>query len=551
VIFFQHRWQPFVGVGSVDSNSDGSAVQSKGLTLPPGNYEWPFSLLLNGDTTESIEGMREASVTYRLKATIARGKLMHDIHAYKQLRIIRTLEASTLEFLHAMSVENIWPNKIEYSIVAPQKAVVFGSSIPMEMRFTPLLKGLELGEITIRLIEVHDIILHTTNGHAVREHKKEREVDRWIIKVTREKYWRDMIDENGQEGWVVNTHLPLPKKLSKCLQDVNARGIKIRHKLKVVVELHNPDGHISELRATLPVTIFISPNMPLDEHGNLVRQLPLAHVSNQAESMAPPSYSEHMLDQLYEDIEPVPLHTPTGCLSGINSPLHGHSRTPSTENLAAVFHGTAISPALLTSRLQSMSLEQRHRNSSWNSNLSAAGGMSRHSTPPGSAPLTRHPSAEHHTPGSATPEHLEFPEIAELSKVPSYQTAIRTPARLTSSSDCAPPDYQTAVSTPASPQLHTAVTSPITDPLDPIAEAEVRPTPTQSTAQTPVACEQQQQEQQPPLSRSPSAESRMTQTVSHRRQLSLPFRFPTLLHLSGDGDESRRLHLLQARERLA
>jgi hypothetical protein len=39
----------------------------------------------------------------------------------------------------------------------------------------------------------------------------------------------------------------LPKTLSKCLQDVDVHGIKIRHKVKFNIALHNPDGHISEV----------------------------------------------------------------------------------------------------------------------------------------------------------------------------------------------------------------------------------------------------------------------------------------------------------------
>lgn len=236
-IFFQHRWRPFVGGSS-----------GKSTLLEKGNYEWPFELMLPGDFCESIEGMPEASITYHLKATVARGKLAYDLHAKKRVRIIRTLESSALEFLHAMSVENIWPNKVEYSVVIPTKAIVFGSSIPLETRFTPLLKGLEIGDINCRLMEVHEIMVTTMQGHSIREHKREREVAHWTLTVNREEHWNDMIEDSGQEGWVMNANLDLPRKLGKCMQDTNVHGIKIRHKLKMVVALHNPDGHVSEVR---------------------------------------------------------------------------------------------------------------------------------------------------------------------------------------------------------------------------------------------------------------------------------------------------------------
>ncbi|KAK3303512.1 uncharacterized protein B0T15DRAFT_277481 [Chaetomium strumarium] len=545
--FFEHRWPPFVGVGAPDPETDGVRQQTKGVTLPPGNYEWPFELMLGGDTTESVEGIREASIRYRLKATIARGKLQHDIHVYRPLRIIRTLDASALEFLHAMSIENIWPNKIEYSIVVPQKAIVFGSAIPLEMRFTPLMKGLEIGDITIRLLEVHEIILQPTPGHSVRDYHKEREIDHWTVSVTRDEHWRDIInDDNGPEGWVVDTSLDLPKKLARCLQDVNAKGIKIRHKLKLVVALNNPDGHVSELRATLPVMIFISPNMPLDDAGNLVRQLPNGTpVGTETTAMAPPSYDDHRLDQLYEDMEPFSLHSPIGGRSGVSSPLHIHSRAGSTDNLPALVEGAFIQPDLLASRLHSMSLERQHRNNSWNSNLSAAGTVSRTETGPHpgdeshlspSAPLTRHNSNDDPSGPNTPPEHIDFAvEITALSRVPSYHTAVKTPVKPLAPDMFALPDYQTALSAPSSPP-HSPQLTASTPSVTESPAYELAPDSALTSAAATVA---------PPT---PGPSSTETGTrPAHRRHHSSGLSIPRLLHMRADGDEARRLQLLQSR----
>jgi hypothetical protein len=46
---------------------------------------------------------------------------------------------------------------------------------------------------------------------------------------------------------VLKELLSLPKSLRKCLQGVETAGIKIRHKVKINIALHNPDGHISEV----------------------------------------------------------------------------------------------------------------------------------------------------------------------------------------------------------------------------------------------------------------------------------------------------------------
>lgn len=217
------------------------------MMLPAGNYEYPFEYLMDGKTAESVEGIPEASITYRMKATIGRGKLAYDLHAYKHLRVIRAPEPGALEFLHAMSVENIWPNKIDYSIIIPQKAVVFGGTVSLSMRLTPLLKGLEMGDVTARMIEIRETHLQSPTGLSIREQKIEREVSCWKFAVTREEHWHDMIEDTGQEGWTFDKLLSLPKKMRQCIQDLNLHGIKVRHKIKLTIALKNPDGHISEV----------------------------------------------------------------------------------------------------------------------------------------------------------------------------------------------------------------------------------------------------------------------------------------------------------------
>ncbi|KAK5995130.1 putative HECT-type ubiquitin ligase-interacting protein creD [Cladobotryum mycophilum] len=449
-----HRWAPFIG------------TPGKSMTLPAGNYEYPFEFTLPGETAESVEGIPEASITYRLKATVRRGKLATDLHAYKHLRIIRTLEPGALEFLHAMSVENIWPNKLEYSIVVPQKAVVFGGTINLEMRFTPLLKGLELGTITAKMMEIRECCLVGATGLNVREHRMERDVATWKFEVNRDEHWHDMIEDTGQEGWTMNKPLNLPKKLRQCVQDLNLHGIKVRHKIKLTVALRNPDGHISELRATLPVSIFISPNIPFDENGNLVNQAPgNANSENDVGTFAPPGYGEHVLDQLYDELDVSGFQTPA-IHSGMTSPFYGQSRTGSSENLASIAHSAPIAPAALTSLGAAAFttqftpyLVERHL-------LEPVKGVSRHEA--SAAHLSRTNSEEDDSSrNSAERAQVDAAEFAELNRVPSYATAVRTPARSRAHTGAGfVPDYQTALSAPRTPPALDIMT----DHLSPIAE---------------------------------------------------------------------------------
>ncbi|KAI0904392.1 arrestin [Ustulina deusta] len=463
----RHNWAPFIG-GTNHHH-----------ILAAGNYEWPFELMLPGDTSESVEGLYQTGITYLFKATVSRGKLAKNLHAFKRLRIIRTLEPAALELNHAMSVENVWPNKIEYSVAIPQKAVVFGSNVPLQMRFTPLLKGLEMGNITIKMFETQEFTV-SGPGYPTRMHKHDREVATWNLEVTREQHWQDIIEESGQEGWVVNQELPLPKRLNKCIQDCTVQGIKIRHKLKLTVALNNPDGHVSELRATLPVTIFISPNMPLDDEGNLVLQTPglTEEALDESRNLAPPGYGQHVLDQLYDDVDISGIITP-GLQSGLSTPFYAHSRAGSSENLAPIAHGGAITPAALSSRLQSVSLEDSRRGTFHLPPDSGSGAITPHhlrdhehvtaSSSHHSPGLSRRTSEEEHSRHSGhetPPVHTEFPNMEQLSKVPSYTTATRAPLPRTHSAtgSLVLPDYNTAMSAPSSP------TQAIADPMETITE---------------------------------------------------------------------------------
>lgn len=71
-------------------------------TLAADNYEWPFDLVLKGDTPESIEGLDDTWLVYRLKATIDRGILAQNIITRRHVRVVRTLDTAASELTHEM-----------------------------------------------------------------------------------------------------------------------------------------------------------------------------------------------------------------------------------------------------------------------------------------------------------------------------------------------------------------------------------------------------------------------------------------------------------------
>ena len=180
---------------------------------------------------ETIEGLADTYITYNLKASITRGKLAHDLHAWKPVRIVRTLSQAVLERVGPVTVEEVWANKLDYQIIIPRRHIVFGSDIVLDMTLIPLLKGLRIGTITCYLYEHQE--LAPLEAHMDAD-SCFRVVDSWEFEL------------NDGEHFLQKL-LPLPKQLSKCLQDAEVCGIKIRHEVKLNIALHNPDGHISDV----------------------------------------------------------------------------------------------------------------------------------------------------------------------------------------------------------------------------------------------------------------------------------------------------------------
>lgn len=230
--------------------------------------------------------------------------------------------------------------------------------------------------------------------------------------------------------------------------------------------------------------------------------------------IAPPGYGEHVLDQLYDEMDVTGFQTPA-VHSGFNSPFYGHSRTGSSENLSVLANSAPITPAALVSRLADVSIDPSQRNSSYQSLHVASGrnspthGTSHSShtphTPHTPAHLSRTNSEEDESSSRSSAERVQVDvaEFAELNRVPSYSTAVKTPARSRTQTGVFVPDYQTALSAPRTPPNMELNNS--NDALATITEhaaGEVRETHMQSVARA----------LSPPMARSNSDD-----TSAHRR----------------------------------
>ena len=360
---------------------------------------------------------------------------------------------------------------------------MFGTSLKVDFRLVPLLKGLRMGLVSTQIVETQEFMLDPDGAQQYGNMYKDTRpigMDEYHIDPDADS---QILDE-AAEGYNFSRYIELPKSLNKCLQDTETRGIKIRHKLKFNIQLHNPDGHTSELRATLPVSLYISPSLPLDENNDLVDQTPFAARQALASDLAnqvPPLYGEHLLDQLYSGVDPSGYRTPGG-LSMPGTPFGSYSRNISSENLASldattISAGDHVSPAALQSRLQNLgvsgpdgrpvlvpdeTLHEPMHDESLSRRGSAYNGPSDSFVPPGSSStpqshrqshdrspngqypssnnhdrnsqgststiLSRRASGEEQTTSRARTPVAYFHEVEDLSRVPSYHTAVTTPA---------------------------------------------------------------------------------------------------------------------------
>ena len=488
--FFRHDWS-FAGQ----------------QTLPAGNHSWRFELSIPGEVRESIEGMRDNWVVWQLRATVGRTRLYRDAIAHKHLYIIRTFDMASSELAQPIAVNNTWPEKVNYDISTPTRGVIFGSSMPVKFQMTPLKKGLRLDRIAMHLREHLHLQVRMASAPN-REHEENYEIVGDEYKVPLDHPLEEA--EDGSEAWLIQRTLVLPADFLRYRQTVEGAHIQISHTVRFAVSIVNPDGHVSEVRGNIPIHIFIPPDLRISAANDITTpsRRALADEYADGQRIAPPDYNTHHLDPLFSGIDPTQYITPAASTPA--TPIETLSRSGSHEDVAnmATTLPRDLSATSLNSRLASIhdtstatagsgARRTPYRNSSVQSfstttdlrrgHASAtdmtemlrrrASGQIPYNRPPYFPSSTssggNHVRRASHSPAATGPTdsdafgltmrgpparlrprlpgpplHIDLsPE--SLSKVPSYQTAMHTPARVANCDDL--PTYETAVSRPASP----------------------------------------------------------------------------------------------------
>jgi hypothetical protein len=300
-------------------------------------------------------------------------------------------------------------------------------------------------------------------------------------------------DQLFDESHHFKMKLDFPKTLKSCRQSVDTEHLRISHKLRLYVNLHNPEGHTSQLLVKNHVHMFISPNLPPNDDQTVVVDeniIASQAMRDELDMNAPPTYGLHQLDELYSDIDPSGFMTPgagRGSIgnSGSNTPFYAQSRSGSSEelnSLDAIAHqdGGGASARALHSRLHNLSMHQRTTPMVIPHTVDPrpfpSGGSTPHSGT-GSTPQGTPPSQSYFAGSDGNPENRY--DMEALARTPSYNTAVRTPARTPDSVYL--PTYEIATSRPSSPNRGTRTSSGRTTPspshsLDTLTEETERNT---------------------------------------------------------------------------
>ncbi|KAK6198011.1 uncharacterized protein RJT21DRAFT_89143 [Scheffersomyces amazonensis] len=330
---------------------------SHSFLLPKGNYNLPFKVYLPTNICETIEGISCGKVQYKMLCTISRGKFEKPITTSKYIRILRTLHPLNLNLIDSIDIANVWPKKLQYNVSLAKKGVAIGSTIPISVIIVPLVKGLGLKSISACIVQ-HFHVSHDTN----KSPEYELLLGKQDLKIPSH-------NELGEDKWTIKTFYKVPNNLSSLTQTCELKNnfVTVKHRIRISIQLKNKEGHVSELRANLPINVYVSAysghvianHFTIDQENQDVfeedkhsqdilfkkdRSLPntpnLSDVEDSTvdndldrEDEAPPLYQAHVYDRVYDmNLPQTPLEQ---FRSQDNTPLH--SANTSMTQLSSYF----------------------------------------------------------------------------------------------------------------------------------------------------------------------------------------------------------------------
>ena len=201
------------------------------------------------------------------------------------------------------------------------------------------------------------------------------------------------------------------------------------------------------MNASIPVHIYISPLLSMDNNHNVTGQNSQAMSSEVMNVLAPPIYGAHQFDHLYGDVDQTGYDTPA-LASGSATPQYAGSRSVSIDNLTSL-HGIASDSAAANALQNQLNELDDAGEIETPAKVDDEGQVRRQVR--FTLPSSRTSEEDALPSGVQTPrEPLHIEDIDEdLSRVPSYSTALQS--RRNIPVDNTLPTYQTAVTTPERP----------------------------------------------------------------------------------------------------
>jgi hypothetical protein len=261
--------------------------------FPAGDYRYPFNVILEGSMPQTLEGLKDASIMYSFAVEIGR-KHGKNITYRKPLRVIRAPKPACVD----LTLDEVWAQKIAYRVEMPSKVVAFGTSVDVNYDFVPIVPGLTIAHIESQLTEIRDLTLNEDDLPTTRNTSSTTTVlasDTYTVGQNSAHYTTKSTD-----GFQFSRSLQLPRSLGQCVQDTSAMGIDIKHKLRIHVRMRNPDGHFSELRLAIPVSIYLSPHYRVWEGEAFSAEAPPVFMESELSDEAPPPYGQHELDRTFD-----------------------------------------------------------------------------------------------------------------------------------------------------------------------------------------------------------------------------------------------------------
>ncbi|KAK5963724.1 Art5p PWA37_004052 [Arxiozyma heterogenica] len=270
-----------------------------------GKYSIPFKLMLPNDIPETIEGLQSGSILYTLESnieckyandfgnkstslihlnlsrnhnsyshtnnntsdnnreddTLAKvyNPILSQYHRYKYLRILRTLSSNNLNVDEEMSIQNTLPDRLQYEIKIPSRAIPIGDSIPIQIKIFPFSKQVKLIKISV----------HLAQKYYIKDSKGTIYDNEIIIFKKSIKNFGSLLLEDNKLFKEIDfiSKIDLPKDLKSLTQSCSIRDekfIQVLHKLKFQLKFKRYDTNVKQwknfqINATIPLILYISP----------------------------------------------------------------------------------------------------------------------------------------------------------------------------------------------------------------------------------------------------------------------------------------------------